>query len=235
MKSNYTQRFKDAPWIVKQSETVLIGGAGGISSWVVLLLSRMNAQDTLQLEVFDFDTIEEHNIGGQFYRPSQIGEYKATALKKNVEMFTDTKSIKDNIGEYNSQTIGHHLCITGFDNMAARKTMFLNWKKAIPYFTNNDFKNIKPIFIDGRLTADNIQIFCVTPENMSEYENNYLFSDSEVEDAPCTFKQTSYLAAIIGGLMVNCFLNHIQNSYNTNVTFTVPFKTEFYAPLMLLS
>jgi hypothetical protein len=150
-------------------------------------------------------------------------------------MFTDTKSIKDNIGEYNSQTIGHHLCITGFDNMAARKTMFLNWKKAIPYFTNNDFKNIKPIFIDGRLTADNIQIFCVTPENMSEYENNYLFSDSEVEDAPCTFKQTSYLAAIIGGLMVNCFLNHIQNSYNTNVTFTVPFKTEFYAPLMLLS
>lgn len=235
MKSNYTQRFKDAPWILKKSETVLIGGAGGISSWVVLLLSRMNVQDKLTLEIFDYDTIESHNIGGQFYQPSQVGNYKVKALCENVEMFTETKSLKQNIFPYVETTVGHHICIAGFDNMKARKTMFLNWKESLGTIISDNKNTIKPVFIDGRLTADNIQIFCVTPANMLEYEQHHLFSDSEVEDASCTFKQTSYLAATIGGLMVNCFLNHIQNSYSSEVTFTVPFKIEYYAPLMLMS
>lgn len=52
-----------------------------------------------------------------------------------------------------------------------------------------------PIFIDGRLTAEQMQIFCVTPKYISKYKE-HLFDDSEVEDAPCTMKQTSHSAAM---------------------------------------
>lgn len=228
----YTERFKDAPWIIKRKETIFIGGAGGISSWLTLFLSRVNMNNRLNINVFDFDTIEHHNIGGQFYQINQAQQPKVKALATNINLFTGSEIVALEEA-YKKDSIVHHICFSGFDNMNARKIMFENWKKSLEYFDPEEENTIKPIFIDGRLTADNIQIFCVTPKTMDKYSSEHLFSDNEVQDAPCSFKQTSYLAAMIGSLMVNCFLNHVQNSYNPEITFTVPFMYEYYAPLML--
>ena len=57
-------RFKDAPWFPERDEVVMIGGAGGIGSWLTFLLVRAGFKPT----VYDFDVIEEHNIGGQLFR-----------------------------------------------------------------------------------------------------------------------------------------------------------------------
>ncbi len=120
----------------------------------------------------------------------------------------------------------------GFDNMKARNTLFTGWRESLRYYVPAK-DTITPIFIDGRLTADHIKIFCVTPKTLLEYEENHLFSDSEAMETSCTFKQTTYLAAMIGSLIVNCFLNHVQGSYMPEGAFTVPFETDYYAPLML--
>ena len=71
--NEHYNRFKEAPWFLSVPEeekavihysTINIGGAGGIGSWTALFLSRAGFYTYVQ----DFDTIETHNIGGQFFR-----------------------------------------------------------------------------------------------------------------------------------------------------------------------
>jgi hypothetical protein len=56
--NNKTVRFSSAPWYSPGIE-VFLGGVGGIGSWLALLLARQEAN----LYIFDFDRIEETNLG----------------------------------------------------------------------------------------------------------------------------------------------------------------------------
>ena len=215
-------RFKDAPWFPQRDELVMIGGAGGIGSWLAFFLAKAGFKPT----VYDFDVIEEHNIGGQLFRPSDIGSLKVTALFGIVKEFCgdEINTIASRIDE-NSPT--HYFMFSAFDNMKARKDLFEVWKRSIPNCP------VTPIFIDGRLTMEQMQIFCVTPDNIENYEINHLFDDSEVEDAPCTMKQTSHSAAMIATHMVGLFTNHITNIYEREILREIPFYYEFFIPLTL--
>lgn len=217
-----SNRFKDAAWFPEQVEEVIIGGAGGIGSWLTMFLVRAGFSPT----VFDFDRVEEHNLGGQLFRQSDIGATKVSSVLNIVKEFTgDDVSIID--GRYQDDSMFHRYMFSAFDNMDARKTMFNSWKKSIANSV------VTPVFIDGRLEMEQLQIFAVTPDRIEEYENEHLFSDAEVEDAPCTMRQTTHSAAMIASLMVGIFTNHISNIYLGEKVRTVPFKYEFYIPGML--
>lgn len=212
-------RFKDAPWFPKENETVMIGGAGGIGSWLALFLTRAGFAPI----IFDFDIIEEHNIGGQLFRLSDVGKFKVTALHNIIKEFGN-----DNINTFTQKidrdSPTHHFMFSAFDNMKARKDLFEVWKRSI------SGASILPIFIDGRLEMEQLQVFCVTPDRIAEYEVT-LFNDSEVEDAPCTMKQTSHTAAMIATLMTSYFTNHMVNIYERERLREIPFYHEFYIPL----
>jgi hypothetical protein len=90
---------------------------------------------------------------------------------------------------------------------------------------------IQPIYIDGRLEVEHMQIICVTPENIPEYEKRFLFDDSQVEDLPCTMKQTSHAAAMIASYMTAFFTNHITNIYLREQLREVPFFKEVVLPM----
>ena len=63
MTEEHSSRFKDAPWFPKEETNVIVGGAGGIGSWLTLLLSRAGFYPV----VYDFDVLEGHNLAGQLY------------------------------------------------------------------------------------------------------------------------------------------------------------------------
>lgn len=221
MQSPINSRFKDAPWLPQNDESCLIGGAGGIGSWLSFFLARAGFKPN----VYDFDTIEEHNIGGQLFSKNDIGKSKVQSLYDMILNYCDNHINAFNQAiDQNSPT--HYFCFSAFDNMQARKDLFEVWKKSIPKCP------ITPIFIDGRLMAEQLQIFCVTPDNILRYEDE-LFDDSEVEDAPCTFKQTSHCAAMIASHMMGFFTNHITNIYERENVRDVPFYYEFYVPVSL--
>ena len=69
-------RFKDEPWFPENDEYCMVGGAGGIGSWLTFFLVRAGFSPI----VYDFDTIEEHNLGGQLFRASDIDSTKVGAL-----------------------------------------------------------------------------------------------------------------------------------------------------------
>ena len=77
--------------------------------------------------------------------------------------------------------------------MQARKDMFASWCEYVEEWKRSleteelegpliDSYKTTPIFIDGRLTAEQLTIFCVTPDKIEDYKE-HLFDDSEVEAA----------------------------------------------------
>ncbi len=191
-------------------------------SWLTFFLVRAGFKPTL----YDFDIIEAHNVGGQLFRPSDIGTMKVVATYNIIKEFCgeEINTVSDRIDE-NSPT--HYFMFSAFDNMKARKDLFEVWKRSIPNCS------VTPIFIDGRLTMEQLQIFCVTPDKIEEYERDHLFDDSEVEDAPCTMKQTSHSAAMIASHMVGLFTNHITNIYEREIVRDMPFYYEYFIPITL--
>ncbi len=226
-------RFKDAPWFETiRNQEVLLCGAGGIGSMVALALASAGCEN---LMVCDYDTLEEHNLGGQFYTSKQakLGISKVEALQKNLVDFCNTvistwnSKIEENTG------IDYDHVICGFDNMKARKLVFEKWCEHI----NDESDNKKRcIFIDGRLTAEQIQIFTILGDDEAakeEYRTNHLFDDALIADAPCTFKQTRYLAMKIAGLISEIYTNYLSNISSEVYGYKkVPFFYETYTPLM---
>src|SRR5688572_23131695 len=75
-------RFKDAPWFRQGVRpSVLIGGAGGIGSWLTVLLNRAG----FETFVFDFDMLEAVNMAGQLFMHKSIGKPKVDALAEIVK------------------------------------------------------------------------------------------------------------------------------------------------------
>lgn len=69
-KNSRTVRFSDAPWYIP-GLPILVGGAGAIGSWLTLYLARQDAK----LYVYDFDTIDLTNMGGQLYNSSSLNTF----------------------------------------------------------------------------------------------------------------------------------------------------------------
>lgn len=217
-------RFKDLIWFEKtKDKKVVIGGCGGIGSWLSLLVSRAG----LIPFIYDDDKIEAHNIGGQFFELNDVGLYKVEAIRKILIEFSNTFSYTLS-EKYIKSSMRSNIMFSAFDNMKARKIMFENFKEFIEH-TNVSELSIKPIFIDGRLGAEYFEIYCVTEDKIEEYEKT-LFEDSEIQDLPCTAKQTSHTATMIAANMVGFLTNHISNCTTNSNERVVPFKYFYSIP-----
>ncbi|MBA4407183.1 thiamine biosynthesis protein ThiF [bacterium] len=78
--------------LVKNS--VGIAGCGGLGSNVAVALARVG---TGKLIIADFDLIEESNLNRQYFFIDQIGEYKATALKNNINRINPDVIVNEHI------------------------------------------------------------------------------------------------------------------------------------------
>ena len=216
-------RFKDAPWFPKEKVNTLVGGAGGIGSWLTFLLARADFDPI----IYDFDEVEVHNMGGQLFSKEHIGMKKVEAMKKIILEFSD-KDIMVFDEKMDEHTMTHKYFFSAFDNMQARKDTFEAW-------VAHTMDKPDAIFIDGRLLMEHMQIFCVTPDKVTEYRSEHLFDDNEVADEMCTMKQTSHSAAMIASLMVSFFTNHMTNVNQGSVVRQVPFYHEYFIPINLTS
>jgi hypothetical protein len=81
-----------------------------------------------------------------------------------------------------------------------------------------------------------LQVLCVTGDNayaMTEYRDQYLFSDEDADATVCSMKQTTYLACMIGSVMVNLFTNWAANLLDPAIPYDLPFFTEYDAQNMI--
>jgi molybdopterin/thiamine biosynthesis adenylyltransferase len=215
-------RFRDASWFEKLSKytvPIIVGGVGGIGSWLTLYLSRMMGPDSY-LILYDFDKVEEINMAGQLFRTQDIGLLKVAAIKDVVKAFSGYDKIVAQPDRYDKESLRSPVMFSCFDNMEARKTMFENWLEEAEKYPES-------IFIDGRLNAEQFQVYYVTLEWAEKYRKDHLFDDSEVEDANCSYKQTTHFAAAIAAKMVQGFTGFLDDTYE------LPFRYEEIGPLFL--
>lgn len=227
-----TTRFSGASWFDEiQKSRVIIAGIGGIGSNVAFQLARMAPAN---ITLYDEDIVERVNMAGQLYNTNDIGQRKVDAIASMISAYTLAKQINAVPSKFTDSTEAGDIMICGFDNMAARKTFYNSWKRHVQTLTSDSMA--KCLFLDGRLSIDTLQIFCIQGDdkvNMDRYETEFLFSDFQAEHTICSMKQTTYLACMIGSFMVNLFTNFIANSLNPVIPYDLPFFTEYDSPNML--
>lgn len=196
-------RFSDAAWYERaKNTTILLLGSGGIGSWVGFALSRIG----FPFMVYDFDIVEETNLGGQLFNVSHVGKHKTEALEELCKQFSgsDVKVYRD--GKYTADSPSNPIVIAAFDNMEARKLSFEKWVEFVSECTEEEQK--EAIFIDGRLLAEDYRIYAVTVDRIEAYRTT-LFSDDVQEEIMCTLKATTHCSMGIAADMVSILTNHI--------------------------
>lgn len=221
-----TSRFSSAIWFEKiQQQHVLLAGVGGIGSYVAFLLSRMKPKS---ITIYDPDTVETVNMAGQLYGVRDIGFPKVTAMNTRMREFSSYYTTYAYDRRFTYSDNAENIMICGFDNMEARKTFFNSWLRHVSRLPEE--KKSQCLFIDGRLNAEEFQVLCITGDNnyaIRNYKDNWLFDDSDVEEAVCSYKQTSYMANMIGSVMTNLFVNFCANMCDPVMPRDVPFLTRY--------
>lgn len=223
-----TSRFSSALWFDNvQSKNVTLAGLGGIGSYVAFLLGRIHVH---QICLYDDDIVEAGNMSGQLYQNSQVGRSKVRGTCDLLAQFSgyyDTAAFEERFSPTSTPT---DIMVCGFDSMEARRIFYDRWKQWVAAKPAED--KGKCLFIDGRLAAESFQIFCIKGDDtysMRRYETDWLFDDSEADETICSYKQTSFMANMIGSLMVNLFVNFCANECDPLVPRDLPFLTEYTA------
>jgi hypothetical protein len=177
---------------------VHIIGAGATGSWVALFLAKLGIKD---ITVWDFDTVGEHNLPNQFFRPIDIGEPKVLALRDTVSSQTGTVLNAKNTRVTGAQRLsGIVFMLT--DTMKSRKEI---WEQAI---------KMKPqvqLLIETRMGLSDGRIYTINPtstDHIKEYENTF-YSDEEASVSACGISQSVITTAVtIAGMAVRQLINY---------------------------
>lgn len=224
--STSSLRFSGAEWFDKiRTLNVTLIGCGGIGSWTAMLLARTNIRS---ITLYDGDRVDYVNMAGQLLDGNSIGAMKPYAVSNICRQFITDTYLYARPTMFTNDTFTDKITICGLDNMSARKIAYNRWKQLIAVATPEERR--EALFIDGRMAAESYQIFCIRGNDtfrMQRYERDWLFDDSEADATVCSYKQTSYMAALIAGNITNLVVNHAANLCEPLLERDITFFTEY--------
>lgn len=188
---------------------VTVIGVGGIGRPVAETLAEMGCRKII---IYDPDRVEEHNRPNQAYRRKDIGRLKVEATKEIIEEFAEWCKVVAIPEEFESQRPLKGIVILAVDSIETRKKI---WKLIR---SNVDV----PLFIDGRIGGEIIQVYTVRPCQLKDVETyeKTLFPKERAASLPCTAQQVIYVGKIIGGLIALQVKKWLKREeYNQEITF----------------
>tara|TARA_R100000789_G_C3019525_1_gene153229 strand:+ start:1357 stop:2001 length:645 start_codon:yes stop_codon:yes gene_type:complete len=182
-------RFSSIIHPALSNQRLHIFGCGAIGSNVAIHSDKMGIEN---FTLYDFDKVEQPNIGVTPYKMQDIGRLKTDALK---DMITPTSQVKVIDKKITSQTklvgIKGAIAILAFDNMEARlmvAEMICNAKAKL--------------LIDGRMGAEMFQMYILPKPEIKQYKQ-FWYSDKEGSQEPCTAKATPWCSSLTGSFISN--------------------------------
>lgn len=180
------------------TEQIHIIGCGAIGSNVALQLAKLGCN---KLFLWDFDTVDEHNITNQVYDETDLGQMKTEALKKHL--INNNKDIKVySFKKYTDQLLQGYIFVC-VDSIELRKHI---------YECNQYNEQIK-LVIDGRIGLDTGQVYAVDWSKEEDIKNLIELSDfkSNEIDVPVsacgTTLSVSPTVLITISNMISVFIN----------------------------
>lgn len=170
---------------------IAVIGAGGIGSWTTLGLLKLGCSN---VTVYDFDNVEEQNLGSQIYTETDIGSSKVEALQRKLSTLVDGR--RAHVENYRIQDTTLPLAdifILAVDNIDTRKDVY------------NTLKGTDAVLIDGRMAGNAIEIYTVKlndPDSCRQYEKTF-FDASEALPIPCSMRSVIYNTFIISGYITD--------------------------------
>lgn len=180
---NYLARSIDLINLESLGTPITIIGCGSVGSAVAVQLSKMGFGN---MTVWDFDTVEDVNIGCQRHGILDIGKNKAVATEhavKHASGFT----IKGIYVPYKGESLSG-IVVSAVDMMDVRESIF---KNSIP----------GTLIIDPRMAATQFDLLTCIKGQDDELYAPTLFKDENAVHTPCTMKSTMFCADILAGMV----------------------------------
>ena len=179
--------------------TVLIGGIGATGSQTAVTLARIGIGKII---VIDNDVLEEHNIGNQVYRKSQIGKSKVDALKDIIDEINNIRfvGIKAMVQNVDFDRLEPDVFFGNFDNHGAR------------YLLNYEAFLTKKPYIDVGIENLTGSLRFVVPEKTACMECWNLLMKEQERQVGCSEQviPTAYfVASYASNLQVTELLNYL--------------------------
>lgn len=196
-------------------------GCGALGSWVAFFLLKMGFGN---VHVYDFDTVEEHNLPNQNFEESQIGCLKVEAFASVYSRYFNDEGMERLIIHNEKLDEDKVMSLKGIifscvDSMATRKMLY---ETAFKY-------GLADLWLEGRLGlwgAYKYALYKGDPKMMEKckkYEET-LYDDTEAEVSACGVSQTALPSA------VNCASMMIMDMIRWNDGKLDFWKNEYQIP-----
>ena len=192
-------------------------GCGAIGSSAAVQLCRMGGEI---FNLYDFDMVEEANIGVSQYTQDDIGKYKVNALEDhltNISPSVTAHTNNERFTQYAPTGNDRDIIILGFDSMESRlEAVNIICNKIIP-------KEYQPkCIIDGRMGAEHYQQYIISEPTISKYKKHW-YPDDSASQEPCNAKATCYCSNMSGSFIANAVRKIImEQPYNEKFSFNFP-------------
>jgi len=165
-------------------KTVNIIGAGSLGSFTALLLAKMARAFSWELRLFDFDSVEAHNLRNQLFREADVGVSKVAALADILRLLCgETLALSATEAKIDNETFLRDAIIVLVDNMKTRREAF----EAAKYRADVS------LFVDARSGGSAAMVYALNPrdpDQVRRYEET-LYNDEEAVPAPCADERTA--------------------------------------------
>lgn len=168
-------------------------GAGAIGSHITYLCAKMGCS---KIRVFDYDSIEPHNVSNQIFRKKDVGRLKVEALREIVQDFTDCNitSVAEKITPDSSYE-PREIVFLAIDSMTGRKEIYETFLK----------RSLAKWMIESRMGRESSMVYTIRPA-LPSHSKGWLawwYPDEAAETSVCGSSfSVAYIAADVAATCV---------------------------------
>ena len=168
---------------------VAIVGVGAIGSHLAEILCKLGVR---KITLIDPDEVDTVNLSVQGFYESEVGRLKTGAVTMRLRAINHSVQVTQKCEEYRPELIeAGSVLFSCVDSIKVRRQMFRDYRE-------HDW----PIFFDGRMSAESLQVYCVErdAEAMARYRES-LFPSHEAHRESCTARATIYCASLAAAIL----------------------------------
>lgn len=179
------------------NRNILIIGAGAVGRNVALSVIGMGPKS---VTIYDFDTVEDHNVISQGFSIDDIGKHKVTAVYEEGIKRNPDVGINCIADRWRPDFVDYDYVFLCCDCMTARSNI------AKFYFS----RKIKPVLIDTRMRGEETRILTAFNRKSRKHYMDQMFTNEEAADGNCTSSTTIYCAVNTASYAIQTMINHLR-------------------------